>query len=46
MIIVAMSGWETKGLAATGSVVSPSSRKQKPSSELTVMDTNPRCYGK
>lgn len=39
-------GWETKGLAATGGAVSPSSRKKKPSSELTVMDTNPRCHGK
>lgn len=46
MIIVEMSGWETMGLATTGGAVSPSSRKKKLSSKLTVMDTNPRCYGK
>ena len=45
MIIVEMCGGKAKGLANTGGAVSPSSSKKKPSSKLTVMDTNPRCYG-
>lgn len=44
-IIVAMSGWETKGLATTGEAVSPSLRKMKPLNELALMGTNPICYG-
>ena len=32
-------GWETKGLASTGGVVSPSSRKKRPLIELTLKDT-------
>lgn len=46
MIIVQMCGVKTKGLAATGGVVSPSSRKKKLSCKLTVMDSVINCYGK
>lgn len=46
MINVGMSGWEAKGLAATGGVVSPSHVQKKLSSELTVMVAYPRRYGK
>ena len=37
MITIKKSGWETKGLAATGGVVSPSLRQKKLSILLAVM---------
>ena len=46
MTIVATSGWEAYGLASTGGVVSPSSRKMKLSSKLTIKSINPKRYGK
>jgi len=46
MINIKKSGWKTRGLATTGGVVSPSSRKMKLSSESTVMDSVINCYGK
>ena len=46
MITIMMSGWEAKGLAATGGVVSPSSQKKKLSCKLTVMGSKLKHYGK
>ena len=45
MIIVQMCGVKTKGFATTGGVVSPSSRKMKLSSELTVKNKKCCMYG-
>lgn len=43
MSITTMRGWEAKGFATTGGVVSSSSRKKKLSCKLTVL-TNPPCF--
>ena len=37
MTIISISGWEAKGLAATGGVVSPSLRKKKLLNTLIVL---------
>ena len=46
MINVDMSGWEAKGLAATGGVVLPSLRKKKLLHALIAHFITNICYGK
>jgi len=46
MINIKKSGWETRGLAATGGTVSPSLRQKKLSSILTVINSNYVLYGR
>ncbi len=46
MINVGMSGWEAKGLAATGGVVSPSIRQKKLLNAFIANLIKNICYGK
>ena len=46
MTIISISGWEAKGLAATGGVVSPSIRQKKLLNAFIASLIKNICYGK